>query len=323
MKARLALWLACLLAFSGATQAQTQPYPNRPIKIVVPYAPGGPVDVLSRLVAQRLTERIGQSVVIDNRAGGSTVIGTDIVAKAPPDGYTIMMGTVSSHAMNPAIAAKLPYDVVADFAPVSLVASMPMVLVVHPAVQASSIKELIALSKASKGGLSYGSAGSGTSNHFAAELFKTMAGVEAVHVPYKGMAPAQVDLMGGRLTMMFDTTITAMPYVEKGQMKALAITTPERAPFAPNLPTIAESGVPGYAVDVWFGVFAPAKTPPEIVDRLNAEIREVMKVQEIVDRLKGLGAVPRTDTPKQFAAFVAAEAKKWATVARDAGITAN
>lgn len=281
------------------------------------------MDVLTRLVGQGLSERLRQPVLVDNKPGGSTAIGTDALAKSPANGYTLMMGTVSTHAMNPAIATSLPFDAIADFSPVSIVASMPMVLVVHPSSNVSSVKDLIALSKSSKDGLSYGSAGAGTSNHFAGELFKSMSGIDAIHVPYKGMAPAQLDLIGGRLTMMFDTTMTAMPQVEKGRMKAIAITTPERAPFAPSLPTVAESGLPGYAMDVWFGVFAPARTPEDIVLKLNGEIREIMKAPEVTQRLKALGALSKTNTPTEFSAFVRDEANKWKKIARDANITAN
>ncbi len=312
--------LASLFLCVTAGNAPAQTYPNKAVRIVVPYAPGGPVDTLARHLSPHLAERIGGSIVIDNRPGGATAIGTDHVAKAAPDGYTLLLGTVSTHAMNPALN-KVPFDPVKDFTAISLVASMPFVLVVHPAVPANTVGELIALAKQKKGALTYASAGSGTSNHLAGELFKSMLGLDIVHVAYKGIGPAQIDVIGGRVDMMFDTTITAFPRIKSGQTRGLAVTSPKRLPTAPELPTIAESGAEGFAVDTWFGVFAPAGTSPEIVARLNRELVAIVGLPEVQERFSSMGVLPLTSTPDEFSAHVRTELGKWTKVVQTAGIT--
>jgi tripartite-type tricarboxylate transporter receptor subunit TctC len=319
----LGLAAALLAAALATSAARAQTYPTHPIKFVVPYPAGGAADILARVVGQKLADRLGQPVVIDNRPGAGTAIGTDLVAKAPPDGYTILMGTVSSHAINPALNTNVGYDPVKDFAPISLVASLPFILDVHPSVPATSVAELIALAKAQPGKLNFASAGNGTSNHLAGELIKQMAGVDIVHVPYRGSAPALSDVIAGQVTMMFDLTITSLPQIEAKQVRALAITTPKRSQLAPDLPTVAESGLPGYAVDAWFGVFAPAGTPKPVVDRLNAETVAAMKLPDVRERLASQGAEPLTSTPGEFADYVKTEAAKWAKLVRDSGMTVN
>ncbi|HEX9462990.1 MAG TPA: tripartite tricarboxylate transporter substrate binding protein [Alphaproteobacteria bacterium] len=318
------LGLAVLLtAALGGSGAHAQVYPSHPIKFVVPYPAGGAADILARVVGQKLSEQLGQPVVIDNRPGAGTAIGSDLVAKAPPDGYTILMGTVSSHAINPALNTNVGYDPVKDFAPIAPVASLPFILDVHPAVPARSVAELIALAKAQPGKLNFASAGNGTSNHLAGELFKSMAGIDIVHVPYRGSAPALSDVIAGQVTMMFDLTITSLPQIEARQVRALAITTPKRSALAPDLPTVAESGLPGYAVDAWFGVFAPAGTPPPVVKRLNTETVAALKLPDVRERLASQGAEPLTGTSEEFAAYVRSEAAKWAKLVHDSGMTVN
>jgi tripartite-type tricarboxylate transporter receptor subunit TctC len=315
--------LAAALTLVGARDVIAQGYPAHPVKFVVPYPAGGAADILARVVGQKLSERLGQPVVIDNRPGAGTAIGSELVAKAPADGYTILMGTVSSHAINPALNTHVGYDPIKDFAPISPVASLPFILDVHPAVPANSVAELIALAKAHPGKLNFASAGNGTSNHLAGELFKSMAGIDIVHVPYRGSAPALSDVIAGQVTMMFDLTITSLPQIQAKQVKALAITTPKRSALAPDLPTVAESGLPGYAVDAWFGVFAPAGTPMPIVDRLNADTVAAMSLPDVRERLAGQGAEPLTSTPAAFADFVRSEAAKWQKVIRESGATVN
>jgi tripartite-type tricarboxylate transporter receptor subunit TctC len=320
---RLAAVLIAALAIGQPSLASAQAYPSRPVKFVVAYPPGGAADILARLIGQKLSERLGQPVVIDNKPGAGTAIGTDQVAKSAPDGYTILMGTVSSHAINPALNTNVGYNPVADFTPISLVASLPFVLVVNPAVPAKSVAELIALAKAQPGKLNFSSAGNGTSNHLAGELFKSMTGVNIVHVPYRGSAPALADVVSGQITMMFDLTLTSLPQIQAGSVRGLAITTPKRSPLAPNLPTVAESGVPGYEVDAWFGVFAPAKLPAPIVKRLNDDIVAIMKMPEMGQKLAAQGAAPLSSTPAAFAAYVKSEAAKWGKVVKDSGMTIN
>jgi tripartite-type tricarboxylate transporter receptor subunit TctC len=319
---RIAAALIALLAI-GAADARAQGYPNKPIKFVVAYPPGGAADILARLIGQRLSERLGEPVVIDNKPGAGTAIGTDLVAKSAPDGYTILMGTVSSHAINPALNTNVGYDPVRDFQPISLVASLPFVLVVNPSVPATSVQELIALAKAQPGKLNFSSAGNGTSNHLAGELFKSLAHVDIVHVPYRGSAPALADVVSGQITMMFDLTLTSLPQMQAGTVRGLAITTPKRSPLAPNLPTVAEFGVPGYDVDAWFGVFAPAKTPAAIVKRLNAETVAIMRQPDMAQKLAAQGAAPLTSSPEEFATYVKSEATKWGKVVKDSGMTVN
>jgi len=315
----LVKWIgaALLIAPLGAL---AQNYPNKPIRLVVPYAPGGSAGTLARLVGDKVSASLGQPVVIDHRPGGGTIIGNEMVAKAAPDGYTLVLGTVTSHAMITSLSPNVPFDPEKDFAPISLIASLPFVLVTHPSVPAKNVSELVSLGKSRPQQLSFGSAGNGTSNHLAGELFKVRTGVGLVHIPYKGSAPALADLLGGQISMMFDLTATALPQIAAGKVRALAITSPKRSPVAPDLPTMAEAGVPGVEVVSWFGILAPAGTPAPVVTTLNREIVKAMQSQDVQAAMVKLGAEPLTSTPQEFAAYITSERAKWADVVRKAGI---
>ena len=315
----LPLCLALALVF-GSANAYAQSYPSKPIRLVVPYPPGGPLDIMARAIGQKLTEAWSQPVVVDNRAGAGGNIGADLVAKGPADGYTLLMGAVATHAINPTLYAKIPYDPVRDFTPVALVAQVPNILVVNPSVPAKSVKELIALARARPGYLNFGSGSTGSTGHLAGELFKTMAGVQMVHIPYKGGAPAMADLLAGQVQLMFDNLANALPNVKAGRLRALAVTTLARSPAMPDLPTMAESGLPGFDLTTWFGLMVPAGTPPEIVAKLNAEIVRALNAKDMRERLEKMGAEPpANNTPEHFAAFVRAEAAKYAKVVKDSG----
>ena len=313
------VFVAAIIA-SFSFGALAQPYPSKPTRLIVPYPPGGSADILARAIGAKLGDQLGQPVVIDNRPGAGTIIGTEATAKAAPDGYTVMLGTVSSHAINPALNAKLPFDPVKDFTPVSLVASIPFVMLVHPSLPAETVQELIALARARPGQLNYASAGNGTSNHLAGELFKSMTGIDMVHVPYKGSAPALTDLLAGQVPVMFDLALTALPHVRSGAARGLAVTSKERSPVAPKLPTVAESGVPGYEVSAWFGVFAPAGVPPAATQRLNAELVKVMRQPAVRARLASQGADALSSTPEAFSAYLKDEIGKWAKVVKASGM---
>lgn len=320
MKRILGLALAALFAIAGvAAQAQTQTFPTKPIKIVVPFPPGGTTDVLARVIGQEMTKSWGQQVIVDNRPGAGGNTGSDVVAKSPADGYTLLMGTVGTHGINVSLYKKMPYDAVKDFAPVTLVASVPNLLVVHPSVPAKSVKELISHAKANPGKLNFASAGNGTSIHLSGEMFKTMTGVQMQHVPYKGSAPAVTDLLGGQVNMMFDNMPSALPHVKGGKLRALAVTSAKRSPAAPDVPTMAEAGVPGYEATSWFGILAPAGTPKDIVTKLNKEIARILAMPEIKEKLSAQGAEPVGNTPEQFAAHIKAEIKKWEGVVKASG----
>ena len=321
MRAIHRICLIALLACAGSAFAQA--WPARPIKLIVPYPPGGSADILARAIGQKLADGIGQSVVIDNRPGAGTAIGAEAAARSAPDGYTIMLGTVSSHAINPALNPGLKYDPVKDFAPVSLVASIPFALLVHPSLPARSVQELIALAKTKPGSLNFSSAGTGTSNHLAGELFKSMTGTYMVHIPYKGSAPALADLLSGQVNLMFDLVLTAQPHVKSGAARALAVTGLERSTALPGVPTAAESGVPGYEVSAWFGFFAPAGTPAAIVTALNAQTVKAMRLPDLRERLASQGADALTSTPEQFAAYVKDELNKWTRVVKASGMKAD
>ena len=312
--------LASLLVL--ATCAFGQGWPAKPVRLIVPYPPGGSADILARAIGQKLAEGLGQQVIIDNRPGAGTAIGAEATAKAPPDGYTIMLGTVSSHAINPALSP-VKFDPIRDFAPVSLVASIPFALIVHPSLPANSVRDLVALAKARPGSLNYSSAGNGTSNHLAGELFKSMTGTFMVHIPYKGSAPALNDLIAGQVQLMFDLVLTSAPHVKSGAVRAIAVTGGERSSALPGVPTVAESGVPGYEVTAWFGFFAPAATPAAIVNALNAETVKAMRLPDLRERLASQGADPITDTPEQFAAYVKEELGKWTRVVKMSGMKAD
>lgn len=316
---RFSLFAVVLLLCGGAL-AQPAAYPTKPVRFIVPYPPGGSADILARSIGAKLAEGLAQPVVVDNRPGAGTAIGTEATAKSPPDGYTVMIGTVSSHAINPSLNPNLKYDPVKDFAPVSLVASIPFVLLAHPSLPAGSVQELVALARAKPGALNFSSAGNGTSNHLAGELLKSMTNVEMVHVPYKGSAPALTDLLAGQVNLMFDLVLTAQPHVRSGAARALGVTGRSRSPALPSVPTIDESGVPGYEVSAWFGIFAPAGTPAAVVKRLNAEIVKIMQLPEMKERLASQGAEAMSSTPEQFAAYVTEELAKWSRVVKASGM---
>src|SRR5512144_2335881 len=281
-----------LLVAGFAAGAWAQDYPTKPIRIVVPFPPGGATDLLARAVAQRLTEKWGQAVLVDNRPGAGGNIGSELVAKSAPDGYTLEMGTVGTHSINASLYAKMPYDHVKDFVPIILVAGVPNVLVVNPALPVNSVQELVAYAKANPGKLNFASSGNGTSIHLSGELFKVMAGVQMTHVPYKGSAPALQDLIGGQVQLMFDNLPPSLPQIKAGKLRALAVTTATRSPALPDLPTIAESGLPGFEASSWFGIVAPAGTPPAIVAKLNAEVAKWLASPEAQEKLLALGANP-------------------------------
>ena len=319
---RLLFMALTALATVGAipvADAQSPPYPTRPIRLVVPFPAGGTTDILARSVAQKLTEAWGQPVVVDNRPGAAGNIGAELVAKSPADGYTLLMGTVGTHAINASLYAKMPYDHVKDFVPVILVAGVPNVLVVNPAVPANSVQELIVYAKANPGKLNFASSGSGTSIHLAGELFKVSAGVQMTHIPYKGSSPALQDLIGGQVQLMFDNLPSALPQIKGGKLRALAVTSSTRAAVLPDVPTVAESGLPGFEASSWFGVLAPAGTPPAIVTRINAEVAKWLASPEARDKLLSQGANAVGGTPEDFARHIQVETAKWAKVVKESG----
>ena len=314
--------LLCGVLAAVAPAVWAQAYPGKPVRMIAASSPGSAVDIVARIVAQKLSEQMGQQVIIDNRAGAGGNLGAELAAKAVPDGYTLFMGT-PAHAINTGLYRKLNYDLVRDFAPVSQVTSGAYVIVVHPSLPVKSVKELITLARSKPGQLNYASAGSGNATHLAGELFNRLAKVRLVHVPYKGSGPAVTDLVGGQVQLMFANLVAALPQVKAGRLRALAVTGEKRTAAAPALPTVIEAGVPGYVVLSWFGVLAPVATPREIVMRLNAELIQAMRAPEMRDRLASDGAEPATGTPEQFAAFIKSEITQWTTVVRNAGITAE
>lgn len=306
----IALCVAPLVFYVGPVIAQS--YPDRPVRFVVPFSAGGNTDILARLIAQRLTERLGQQLVIDNRPGAGATIGTDIVARAAPDGHTILMVS-ASHVINPSLYKKLPYDSVKDFAPVTLVADLPSLLVAHPSVPAKGVSELIALAKRKPGELNYGSAGSGTGSHLGFELFKSMTGIDIQHVPYRGNAPATADLLGGQVHLMMGAQPAAMPHVRAGKVRPLGVTSTKRSLALPDVPAISEF-IPGYEFTAGFGVLAPASTPHAILDRLNREIVVILQTADVREFLVKQGAVPIGNSPQQYAAYLKAEMAKMAKI---------
>jgi tripartite-type tricarboxylate transporter receptor subunit TctC len=311
---------ACCLGFAGA--AASQQYPSRPIRFVCPFAPGGGTDILARLLAQRLFEPLGQPVIVDNRAGAGGVIGAEIAAKAPADGYTIVLGSPGPLTINPNLQ-RVPYDTLRDFAPITLAQISPFVLLVHPSVPANSVKDLIALAKAKPGTLNYGSAGNGSVSHFSSEQFKALAGVDVVHVPYKGAGPYLIDLVGGRLQMAFENLPTVWPNVRSGKLRLLAVGTRSRSALVPEVPTVAEAGVPGYESSTAFGVLAPAKTPPAAIARLNQELVKILRSPEIREKMAAEGVEAVGGTPQEYAAHIKAELASYARIVKAAGIKAD
>ena len=316
------IWIVRLLAvfgiLLGADGALAQAYPSKPIRFVIPYPPGGPTDILGRAVAQALTESMGHTVVVENKPGASGMIGAEQVAKAAPDGYTILVNA-SIHVINPSLVSKTTFDAMKDFEPVTQIATVPLILVVGQSVQANSVKDLIALAKASPGKLTFASSSIGAAPHLAGELMKRMAGIDIVHVPYKGSGPATTDLIGGHVTMMIDSMPSSIAHVKSGKLKVLGVSTAKRVPALPDVPTIAESGLPGFDIATWYGVWAPAKTPKEIVSKVSAEIAKGLKRPDMKERLAGLGAEGVGSTPAEFAAYCDLEFKRWAKVVKDSG----
>ncbi len=310
---------AALAMLSGAAPASmAQAWPAKPVRYVVPFPPAGATDILARIVAEKLTPALGQQVVVENRPGAAGNLGTDMVAKSTPDGYTILMLTVAQ-SISETLYTKLPYSLQRDLVPVALIARVPNVMEVHPSVPARTVKEFIALAKARPGQINYASSGSGTSIHMSAELFKMMTGVDMVHITYKGSGPALIDLVAGQVSVMFDNLTSSIGYIKSGRLRALAITTAARYPGLPDLPTVAESGVPGYEASAWFGIVAPAGTPRDIITRLNMETNRAINPPDTQERFAQQGAIPAPGTPEDFGAHIRAEIAKWAKVVKVSG----
>jgi len=312
---------ALALAALGSAHAQAN-YPNKPIHIVVTFTTGGAPDILARLIGERLQATWGQSVIIDNKPGAGGNTGADSVAKAPADGYTVVVGTVGTHSINGALYKKMPYDMVKDFTPITLLATTPNMLVVHNEVPAKTLKEFIALGK-KDGKMTFASSGAGTSIHVSGELFKTMTGIDMEHIPYKGRASAIPDLLGGRVTMMFDNMPSSLPLVKDGKLRALGVTSATRSAAAPDIPTIAEQGLPGFEAVSWFALFGPANMPKAVTDKLNAEVSKIIKSPEISKKLLEIGLEPGGGTAAELAAYQKSEIAKWAKVVKDSGATVD
>lgn len=309
---------AAVLPFNHAAFPQDR-YPTKAVRIIVPFTPGGLNDFAARSVAARLSETLGHPVIVDNRPSAGGVVGTETAARAAPDGYTLIVGSIATHAINQSLYKKLPYNVIRDFAPITNLVNAPNLLVVHPSLAARSVKELISLAKAKPGQINYGSAGSGTSTHLSAELFKAMTGTDLVHVPYKGAAPSVVDLLGGQVSVIFSTMPSTLSHVKAGRLRALAVTGRERSASIPDIPTIAEAGVPGYEFNGWAGLFAPAHTPHDIVDRLYAETLTILRLPEVKELFFRQGGEAGGMRPRDFVSFVKAEITKWEKVVRFSG----
>lgn len=303
-----------------SAHAQVAAYPNKAVRVIVPYPPGGPTDIVARVVFQQLSESTGQQFIIDNRGGAGGNIGAEAVARAPADGYTLLVAT-TAHAINMSLFKSISYDVVKDFAPVTLLTQGPLVLVATPSFAANNVRELIALAKAKPDTLNFASSGNGQSTHLSGELFNSMAGIKMTHVPYKGSAPALTDVVAGQLPLMFDTMLSAMPFVKSGKLKALAVTSPQRSPAAPEIPTIAESGLPGYSVFAWNGLLAPAGTPPAVIAKLSEELKKAMALPVVKDKFSAQGFSASWDTPDQFGVFLKAEVDKWTKTVKASGAT--
>jgi tripartite-type tricarboxylate transporter receptor subunit TctC len=316
-----ALAAAFALAVGGSAHAQST-YPDKPIHITVTFTPGGAPDILARLLAEKLNAAWGQAVLVENRPGAGGNTGSDYVAKAAPDGANIVVGTVGTHSINGSLYARMPYDMVKDFAPITLLATTPNMLVVHNGVKAQNLKEFIALGK-KEGKMSFASSGSGTSIHVSGELFKSMTGIDMEHIPYKGRATAIPDVLGGRVTMMFDNMPSSLPLVREGKLRALGVTSARRSAAAPDIPTIAEQGLPGFDAVSWFALFAPAGTPKPIIDKLQREVSRILKLPDVAKRLAELGLDADGGTPEELAAYQRSEITKWAKVVKDSGAKAE
>ena len=325
LSARLAAAALLIFAQGAYAQADAQSaaaFPNRPIRYVVPFGAGGPSDILARTLAQRMTLDWSQPVVVENRTGAGGIIGADFVAKSVPDGYTLMMAQVGD-AISMSLYSKLPYNFERDFAPVSLVGRIPFILVVHPSLPAKNLQDLIALARAKPGTLTFASGGTGVASHLAGELFKRAAGIDVVHVPYKGQAPATNDLLGGQVSFMFSNPLTALPHLKAGKMRALAVSSPKRFAELPDVPTIAEGGLAGFDVGFWLGAVAPAATPRAVVDKLNAETVRILRVPEVAERLGAMGLEIVGSTPDEFGRVIKSEVARWAVVIKEAGVKAE
>jgi tripartite-type tricarboxylate transporter receptor subunit TctC len=319
LSSRLVIKILCITLLALGAGSALATYPDRPVRLIVPFPPGGPTDIVARPLAQNLSENLGQQVIVDNRGGAGGNIGAAAVMKSAADGYTLLMGTVGTHAINASLYKKLTFDPVKDFAPVSLVAQAAVVLVVHPSVPAKTLREFIALAKSKPGQITFGSAGSGSPGHLTGELFKDMAGVELVHVPYQGSAPAISDLLGGQIHAMFDPIQATLSHVKAGKLRLLGVSSSKRSSAFPDVPTIAEAGVPGFETTAWWAVFAPAGTPKEIITRLNTEIVKIMRSPDTKERLRQLDIEPIGSTPDQLVAFMKIETAKWSRAVKFSG----
>lgn len=305
--------VACIAVLLGSSPfaALAQNYPAKPIRLIVPYPPGGPTDLVGRTVAQKLTEAWGQQVVVENRAGAASAVGTEVAARAPADGYTLLLGTSAGLCINPALGGKLPYDAERDFAPISLVVINPQILVVHPSLPVHSVKGLVALAKSRPGQINYASVGNASPQHLGMEMLKSMTGIDMVHVPYKGTAPAITDILAGNVSLMFNSMPSVLPQARSGKLRGIAVGSARRSPAAPDIPTVAESGVPGFEYVTWYGLFAPSGTPREIVVRLNAQVVKMLAEPELSKRFASQGAEPSSNTPEQMAQYRRSEYERW------------
>ncbi|HEY3533863.1 MAG TPA: tripartite tricarboxylate transporter substrate binding protein [Casimicrobiaceae bacterium] len=316
---RLLATCGVFVVAAAAFPLHAETFPSKTVKLVVPFPAGGPLDATGRTIGQKLTEAWGQSVIVENKPGAGGNIGAEYVAKSAPDGYTVVMGALSTHAVNPSLYPKMQFDAQKDFAPITLVAVTPNVLVVNPSLPVHSVKELIAYAKANPGKLSFGSGSIGSAGHLAGELFKVDAGVDMVHVPYKGAAPAMQGLLAGDTQLMFDNLASAMSQVKAGKLRALAVTTAERSKLVPELPTMAEAGVPGFDISTWYGLLAPAGTPPDVIAKWNADVTKILSAPEMRERLAAQGAEAAPDSPADFAKFIASELVKYAKIVKASG----
>jgi len=313
------LLAACLLLFSAATTAHGQPYPSQPIHLIVPNPPGGGVDIIARLIGQSLAERVGQPVVVENRPGAGGTIGLAVVAKSPPDGYTLGVGVDATLAIAPSLYRSLPYDSARDFAPITLVGTVPLVLTANPTLPVHSVQELIAYAKTRPGMIDYSSGGNGTPPHLAAEVFNSMAGVKLNHVPYKGGPPAIFAVVSGEVSLMFANMLPGLPHIQSGALRAIAVTSERRTPVLPDVPSIAESGVPGYDISQWYGFVAPADTPGAIIARLSREITQILELSDVKARLKAEGIEISGASPEQFSAFILKDIARWQKAVQESG----
>lgn len=311
-----------LLAFTAFSTVHAQAYPARAVRLIIPQSAGSATDTVARLIGTRLSERFAQPVVHENRTGAGGVIGAELLVKSAPDGYTILIIS-ATHTVNPSLRKNLPYDSVNDFAPVTMATAQPYVMLAHPSLPVKGVKELVALARARPGQINFASSGAGTLGHLGFEQLKTIANVNMVHVSYKSIGAAMTDIVGGHITLLYSTVVSGLPQVNAGRLRALAVSSPKRAQVAPNVPTVAESGFPGYEVTGWYGIVAPAKTPPEIIGRLNSEISTILRLPAVTERLAGDGSEAVGNTPEQFGAHIRAEIAKWAKVVKAAGITAD